>query len=333
MKIKKFRRFEQPFFGVIQILHRCMYKCKMCNMWLGKETPEEITIEQAMDFSTKLGEIARKDFEFNILGGETLMKKDLEKLIPHVNSLGMRPIVSTNGYLISKEKSQSLYDSGLVHFTMSLDSLRPKIHDFYRGFKGSFDHVRKALTNLHSVYQGKQFVCIVAIIMKHNYKELLELANWVKNDPRVCSISFLALTNPCWTFDKNWHEHKSSKELWPNKSDYPKLSKMIDELIKFKQKNDHLIVNSIEQFEAFKEYYKNGPQNPITYNYNKFKGYVMVKSDGVLSMAAEKLGNIKKDDIRDLWFSKTAEEARKKIESKNTSVEIIINCKHGFEAY
>jgi len=334
IKIKKLKPYEQPFFGVIQLLHRCMYRCKMCNMWLGKETPEEISISQAIDFTSKLGEIAKKDFEFNILGGETLIKNNLEKLIPHVTSCGMRPIVSTNGFLVTKEKAKSLYESGLIHYTMSLDSLRPEIHDFYRGVPGAFKKVRNALQNIEKVYKGKQFVCIIAIIMKHNYRELIEMAEWVKHDPRVCSISFLALTNPCWTFDKNWHKHKSSKELWPDKKDIPEVLETIKELIRMKQNGyKHYIVDPVEQLEAFLEYYKNGPTHPITYDYNKFKGYVMVKSNGDISMSAEKLGNIKKDDIRKLWFLDKADDARKKIEKKDTKVEIIINCKHGFENY
>jgi MoaA/NifB/PqqE/SkfB family radical SAM enzyme len=333
-KVKKLKPYEQPFFGVIQLLHRCMARCKMCNMWLGKKTPEEITIEQAMDFTSKLSEIARKGFEWNILGGETLMKEDLEKLISHVNKCGLRPIVSTNGYLMTKEKTYSLYKSGLIHYTMSLDSLRPEIHDFYRGTPGAFNKVRTALTNIQRIYKGKQFVCIVAIIMKHNFRELIELAKWVRTDPRVCSISFLALTNPCWTFDKNWHKHKSSRDLWPDKDQIPEVLNVIKKLIRLKQNGyEHHIVNPIPQLQAFLEYYKNGPTKPVSYNYRNFKGYVMVKANGNLSMSAEMMGNIKKDDIRELWFSEKAEECRRKIESKDTNVEIIINCKHGFEYY
>lgn len=333
-KVKSLKKYEQPFFGVIQLLHRCMARCKMCNMWLGKETPEEVTINQAIDFTKKLGEIAKEGFEWNILGGETLMKKELEKLISVSNKCGLRPIVSTNGYLMSEEKAHSLYKSGLIHYTMSLDSLRHEVHDYYRGTPGAFNKVRTALINIQKVYKGKQFVCIIAIIMKHNFRELIELTKWVRTDPRVCSISFLALTNPYWTSKKNWHEHVSSKELWPDKNSIPEVLNVIKNLIRMKQNGyEHYIVNPVTHLRAFLEYYKNGPTKHIAYDYRKFKGYVMVKANGDYSMAAESLGNIKKDDIIKTWFSDKADNCRKKIEKKNTKVEIIINCKHGFEDY
>ncbi len=332
-RVKQLKKYEQPFFGVIQLLHRCMARCKMCNMWLGKKTPEEITIQQAMDFTSQLAEIAKPGFEWNILGGETLMKEDLERLITHVNKLGLRPIVSTNGYLVTKEKAHSLYNSGLIHYTMSLDSLRPEIHDYYRGTKGAFNMVRNALNNIQSVYKGKQFVCIVAIIMKHNFRELPELVKWVRADPRVCSVSFLALTNPVWTKEKEWHKHKSSQELWPSNDEILDVINTIKKIKRLKERYPDYIVNPLAQLQAFCEYYTNGPNKPITYNYKKFKGYVMVKSNGDYSMSAEGLGNIKVNDIRKQWFSEKAEKCRKKIEEKNTSTEIIINCKHGFEEY
>ncbi|NTV24046.1 MAG: radical SAM protein [Nanoarchaeota archaeon] len=332
-KLLTLKEYEQPFFGVMQLLHRCNARCRMCNMWLGKETPEELTIDQAMTFSSQLAEIARPGFEFNILGGETFMKNDIERLITHVNSLGLLPICSTNGFLITEEKARSLRDSGLVHYTMSLDSLRPDVHDFYRGTRGAYSLVRSALNNLDKVYHGKQFVCMVAIIMKNNFRELPELARWAKADPRVCSVSFLALTNPCWTFEKEWHKHKSSQHLWPDDEDIPEVLDVIKELIWMKQNGfANAIVNSVEQLQAFLEYYKD-PTKPVSHDYRPFKGYVMVKSNGDLSMSGEMLGNIKKTDIRDLWFSLDASGARHRIEQKNTNVEIIINCKHGFEKY
>jgi MoaA/NifB/PqqE/SkfB family radical SAM enzyme len=246
----------------------------------------------------------------------------------------MRAIVSTNGFLVTREKAKSLHDSGLIHYTMSLDSLRPEVHDFYRGTQGAFQHVRNALSNIHDAYRGRQFVCIIAIIMKHNYKELVEMAKWARSDPRVCSISYLALTNPCWTHDKDWHRHPTSRSIWPDDSDIPGVIETIAKLKEMKSGGyKDTIVNPTSQLDAFMEYYKNGPGHPITYDYEKFKGYVMVKPDGKVYMSGEYLGNIRSDDISEIWFSEKADRCRKKIESKKTSVEIILNCKHGFEAY
>ena len=43
-------KVKQPDFCVIEVSHKCMFRCKMCNYWQAKPNPNEVTIEELYKF-------------------------------------------------------------------------------------------------------------------------------------------------------------------------------------------------------------------------------------------------------------------------------------------
>jgi len=79
-------------------------------------------------------------------GGEPLVRQDLEELIAHAAEAGLRPVLSTNGTLITEERARSLRDAGLAYAGVSVDGL-PENNDAFRGVDGAFDGAVRGIEN------------------------------------------------------------------------------------------------------------------------------------------------------------------------------------------
>ncbi|EMA16063.1 MULTISPECIES: TIGR04347 family pseudo-SAM/SPASM protein [Haloarcula] len=79
-------------------------------------------------------------------GGEPLVRQDLEELVAYANEVGVRPVLSTNGTLITEERAQSLKDAGLKYAGVSVDGL-PERNDDFRGVDGAFEGAVQGIEN------------------------------------------------------------------------------------------------------------------------------------------------------------------------------------------
>jgi len=71
-------------------------------------------------------------------GGEPLARGDLPGLVGHAADQGLRPVLSTNGTLLTPERARRLRDAGLAYAGVSVDGLRAT-NDRFRGREGAFD--------------------------------------------------------------------------------------------------------------------------------------------------------------------------------------------------
>ncbi|MEM4782493.1 MAG: TIGR04347 family pseudo-SAM/SPASM protein [Halalkalicoccus sp.] len=71
-------------------------------------------------------------------GGEPLVREDLLELIEHAADCGLRPVLSTNGTLVTDDRAAALREAGLQYAGVSVDGL-PERNDAFRGREGAFD--------------------------------------------------------------------------------------------------------------------------------------------------------------------------------------------------
>jgi pseudo-rSAM protein/SPASM domain protein len=79
-------------------------------------------------------------------GGEPLVRNDLETLVSHASDLGIRPVLSTNGTLLTPERVRSLRDAGIKYVGVSVDGL-PERNDAFRGVEGAFEGAIEGIEN------------------------------------------------------------------------------------------------------------------------------------------------------------------------------------------
>ena len=142
----------------------------------------ELTTEEAKRFIDDLAEFNVPVLLFS--GGEPLMRKDFFELAEYAAAKGIRPTLSTNGTLITREVAERIKKIGVGYVGISLDGLQ-EVNDKFRGKEGAFQAAMEGIQNCVAVGQrvGLRFT-----INHHNIQELDRIFDFIeeKGINRVC---------------------------------------------------------------------------------------------------------------------------------------------------
>ena len=161
----------------------CNLKCRHCYMNSdARKYQDELTTEEAKKFMDDLAEFHVPVLLFS--GGEPLIRPDFFELAEYAANKGIRPTLSTNGTLITRETAQRIKDLGVGYVGVSLDGLRD-VNDKFRGVDGAYEKAMRGIENCVAVGQrvGLRFT-----INHHNIRELENIFDFIeeKNINRVC---------------------------------------------------------------------------------------------------------------------------------------------------
>ncbi|MDT8901909.1 putative heme d1 biosynthesis radical SAM protein NirJ2 [Anaeroselena agilis] len=121
----------------------CNLSCVHCYRDAGAAETGELTTAEGKKL---LDEIARAGFKIMVFsGGEPLMRPDIRELIAHARKLGLRPVLGTNGILITPETAAGLKEAGAACAGISLDSRDREKHDWFRGYEGAWEETMKGI--------------------------------------------------------------------------------------------------------------------------------------------------------------------------------------------
>ena len=145
----------------------CNLKCVHCYAQADMQRREnEMTHEQALRFIDSLA-----DFKVPVLlfsGGEPLMREDFFELARYASKRGVRPTISTNGTLITKDIALRLKDMGIGYVGISLDGMGA-VNDKFRGAEGAFS---MALAGIRNCVAAGQRAGLRFTITKDNAGEI-----------------------------------------------------------------------------------------------------------------------------------------------------------------
>jgi len=316
----------KPKFCCVAATDYCMLRCKMCNKWQEKiPKPDEVpSIEEWKNFIAAFRDLVDEGFEMDFGGGEALSLPGILDLVKFAKQKGFRTTLASNGYLINEEMAKRIADSGLDAVSLSLDSPYPELHDKMRGINGVHQRVIDALTNL-TKYSPNTRKGLCCIIMNENMNDLIKLAEFADKDRRVDWLYFMAVVQPNYSgpLDGEWRDEYNY--LWPK--DITRLHTIIDELMKMRQ-NGSKVSNRLEHLRAYKAYFAN-PKKFV----NRAKcivggAAISVNTYGFIQLCffMDFIGNIRKDDIRKLWYSQNAEQVRRKVNECKANCHLLLNC-------
>lgn len=153
--------------------NKCNLKCSHCYRDSGKEFEGELTTKEA---KLLIDQIAAAHFKIMIFsGGEPLMREDIFDLISYASQAGLRPVLGTNGTLISKEKAEQLKKAGIAAVGISLDSLEAQKHNKFRGSNEAFRDTIYGMKNCREA--GIRFQ-IHTTVMDWNKSEIIDLTDF-----------------------------------------------------------------------------------------------------------------------------------------------------------
>jgi radical SAM protein with 4Fe4S-binding SPASM domain len=106
------------------------------------------------------------------------------ELAAYAGSLGIRPVISTNGTLITAAKAEEIVAAGVAYVGVSLDGVR-ETNDYFRGVKGAFD---LALRGIRNCVAAGQKVGLRLTLTRHNARDLPRIFELIEREEidRAC---------------------------------------------------------------------------------------------------------------------------------------------------
>ena len=163
--------------------NRCNLSCRHC--YINAEDRAysgELTTVEAKVFIDDLAAMKVPVLLFS--GGEPFVREDLFELGAYARDKGIRPVISTNGTLITPEIAQRVKEIGFQYVGVSLDGSEA-VHDNFRGRKGAFQETLQGIRN--SLAAGNK-TGIRFTVNRLNYHTLPDVLDIVEQEriPRFC---------------------------------------------------------------------------------------------------------------------------------------------------
>lgn len=155
-----------PLFIKWYITTLCNLRCSHCYLTDYTDRGLEDKAIQFVDFFWKKG--VRNII---ILGGEPLIRRDLETVTGRIVGHNINVKIATNGILATRDRARSLVSSGAKFFQVSIESHSQDMNDTVRG-TGSFPKIMEGIRNLKN---AGAHVVLAATIGKNNYRDILML--------------------------------------------------------------------------------------------------------------------------------------------------------------
>ncbi len=138
--------FEKPYIIFWELTRACLLACKHCRAKAQKyRNPNELSVDECRDTLRDLAKWGVKPI-IVITGGDPLMREDLIDIIELINKFGMRVAIAfSTTKLATKEKLEEIKNAGISRAAISLDGSTAKLHDSFRGVKGTYDLALKII--------------------------------------------------------------------------------------------------------------------------------------------------------------------------------------------
>ncbi|HAL47938.1 MAG TPA: heme biosynthesis protein, partial [Dehalococcoidia bacterium] len=117
--------------------NRCNLRCDHCYLSAGDQGKDELSLDEGRRLIDEM--FAAGTRMLILTGGEPLMRRDIVDLASHASGKGMVVVLGTNGMLLSPRTVRELKDAGISGVGISLDSLKPELHDDFRGVPGAWE--------------------------------------------------------------------------------------------------------------------------------------------------------------------------------------------------
>ena len=145
---RKFQLSRFPASATISLTKACQCECVHCSAVFynhsGKENLSNENLIKALSQTVALGVTT-----LILLGGEPLLRKNLNQIIRSIDKEKTTVILFTNGEYLSSETCRELKSSGLLGAFVSFDSWREDEHDRLRERKGLFKKALCAIDNMN----------------------------------------------------------------------------------------------------------------------------------------------------------------------------------------
>ncbi len=149
----------------------CNLACVHCRAGACPDAdPDELSFEQSKALIDSIVAVAKPILIMT--GGEPLLREDLFELARYAKATGLRPVLATNGVLVTEDKARQIASSGISRVSISLDGATAEDHDAFRQVPGSFAASLAGIANLRRAGVSVQ---INTTLTRRNRRQLAQI--------------------------------------------------------------------------------------------------------------------------------------------------------------
>ena len=229
----------------LSVTDRCFLPCVHCDIHHNQTTdlPTRTWLRAIDDLADWLGPV-----DANFVGGEPLMRRDLEILMARAGQRGFKVSFNTNGWLLTPRRARRLHEAGVSIAYISLDGIQAATVDATRGRRGAFRRAMAAIAHLEALPSPR--VIVASILHGGNAAEIPELLAMVEARGHQLVVQPLFQNFGSNPYDPRWFR---SSPLWP--ADPGPVLQALDVLMDARLRRG-AVCNETAQLQAMKEYFR-----------------------------------------------------------------------------
>jgi len=231
----------------LSVTDRCFLPCKHCDIWKneGPDLPGTVWEDLIDRLAPWLVPAS-----MNFVGGEPLLRKDLESLMARAVQQGFDVSFNTNGWLVTEKRARAIADAGVRIAYVSLDGFHKATIDHSRGRAGSWDKAMAAISHLQDA--GVPQVIVATILHARSAAEIEPLLAFVKQRRLQIVVQPLYQNFGYNTYDPDWWRQS---ELFPrDQSQLDAVDRALDRLSTERLRGGP-VCNAVEQLQAMKGHF------------------------------------------------------------------------------
>lgn len=291
----------------LEITHRCICRCIMCNIWKIPNDAKELSMDKWADL---LGNPCFSNLvELDITGGEPFLKKDLPLFFDAVKSHKKNNLkrlksiaVTTNALLTARvldtteQILKTLEGSGIQLVLACAMDATDDLHDQIRNYPGAFQKLEKTLSGLmalRSRFPGL-ILGLKTTILPVNIDQLSSIDQFCRQHNLFGILSPLIITGG------RYLNQNCGKKFTFNDS-------QINQMISFFNRDN---LQWSYHARALKDYYRKGKTKKVC---SCGLNYAFIRSSGdvhLCPLLSDSAGSILKADFSDIWHSGKARQIR-----------------------
>ncbi len=134
----------RPAYVVWEITLACDLACRHCGSRAGRERPDELTTEEALDLARQIADLGAP--EVTLIGGEAYLRDDWLDIVRVLSERKVTVSMTTGGRGLTLERARAAKAAGLAGIGVSIDG-DEIVHDRLRGVSGSYQSALQAIRN------------------------------------------------------------------------------------------------------------------------------------------------------------------------------------------
>ncbi|MGB0640236.1 MAG: radical SAM protein [Myxococcota bacterium] len=232
----------------LAVTDRCFLPCLHCDIWKNK-TPD-LEGKVWADLIERLGDWCAPG-GMNFVGGEPLLRKDLESLMARAVRNGFEVSFNTNGWLVTDERARGISEAGASIAYVSMDGIVEKTVDHSRGRDGSYAKAMEAIDRFDALPNPR--VVIAAILHAENAEEFPQLLDFVRDRGMQLVVQPLYQNFGDNAYDPDWYK---TSPLWPRTDAAIAAIDHAVDVLSAERMRGGAVCNAVAQLQAFKNHFR-----------------------------------------------------------------------------